>query len=455
MLYMKEDDMDEMMRRAAENYEVDAGKAADWNAVYKAVHEQNPTIEEKKKKRRFAFWWLLLIPLGWIANTEYNKFQNNHTKQAGATVEVKKAEAPKSAEDATSLKNNITVTENNTDADKTAAGNTTASQKPANSSSVAPSAPDYKLSTFTANRNRQQSYNLTPGSSQPQVNDATTQQQPTPNGVTSPAGESLNNNDGGNTPVDNSANKAAAGLIATNTTKTDPGQATTNPNSDQTVKQNEVAANSNNKTAEKSSLKNISRSSHYFYIGLMAGADLSFVKYQNVEPLGYNVGLLAGYKFKKLSIESGFYFVKKNYYTSGEHFDKSSIPYFDDAEILTVNGYCNMFEIPLNVKYDFSSRKKHTWFAAAGLSSYLMNKEYYNYDYIKDGMEHNGSRGYKHTTQDWFSVLNLSAGYELRTGNKTNIRIEPYYKTTLTGVGTGSLSISSVGINAGIIRKIP
>ena len=33
MLYMKEYDMDEMLRKAAENYEVDARKAADWNAV--------------------------------------------------------------------------------------------------------------------------------------------------------------------------------------------------------------------------------------------------------------------------------------------------------------------------------------------------------------------------------------------------------------------------------------
>ena len=84
MLYMKEDDMDEMMRKAAANYEVDAEKAADWNAVYNAVHAQDgltPVVEEKKKKRRFAFWWLLLIPVGWVANTEYTKFRNAHTTE--------------------------------------------------------------------------------------------------------------------------------------------------------------------------------------------------------------------------------------------------------------------------------------------------------------------------------------------------------------------------------------
>ena len=70
MLYMKEDDMDEMMRKAAEHYEVDADKASDWNAVYNAVHNAEATVpvEKKKQKRRFIFWWffaafLFLFPL--------------------------------------------------------------------------------------------------------------------------------------------------------------------------------------------------------------------------------------------------------------------------------------------------------------------------------------------------------------------------------------------------------
>jgi hypothetical protein len=53
------------------------------------------------------------------------------------------------------------------------------------------------------------------------------------------------------------------------------------------------------------------------------------------------------------------------------------------------------------------------------------------------------------------SVLNLSAGCELKTGNKTNLRIEPYFKKTLTGAGLGNLSIESFGINTGIVRRIP
>ena len=194
---------------------------------------------------------------------------------------------------------------------------------------------------------------------------------------------------------------------------------------------------------------------HYFYAGLIAGGDMSFVKYQKAQPLGYNVGLLVGYKFNKFSVESGLSFVKKNYYTHGEYFDKSKIPFFNDAQILTVDGYCNMFEIPLNIKYNIVEKNKHAFFASAGLSSYLMNKEFYNYDFIKDGQQRYGSKEYMHATQDWFSILNLSAGYELRTNTKRRLRIEPYYKLPISGVGTGNLPISSIGINVGITRQIP
>src|SRR5215471_15068989 len=90
MLYMKEDDMDEMIRKAAENYEVDSKKAADWNFVYKAVHEPEETEspEKKKRKDRFIFWWLFLIPLGWIAHTEYSKFKGTQQQAENKTPSV-------------------------------------------------------------------------------------------------------------------------------------------------------------------------------------------------------------------------------------------------------------------------------------------------------------------------------------------------------------------------------
>jgi hypothetical protein len=435
MLYMKEDDMDEMMRKAAENYEVNAEAAADWQAVYKAVHESEDGApqEEKKKKRRFAFWWLLLIPVGWIANTEYNKFKDAHTKQ------ITSLPAAESKTNNNDQQISSATTDLKTDNEK----NNNASEE--NSTAAAKQSVRFSLKHFTANTN---SHNATQTNSNGNLNNNNTvlQTQHSDNNQpqallqsTTPVNITPSNN---SNTISNPSNENAATNETNNTSSALINDTATHHN--------------NNAVATQPLIKKPKANTHYFYAGLIAGADLSFVKYQDVQPLGYNAGLLVGYKFnKRLSVESGFYLDKKNYYTKGEYFDKSNIPYFNDAELINANGYCKMFEIPLNIKYDISSRKKHTWFATTGLSSYLMNEEFYYFDYIKNGQEHSGSAPYYHTTQDWFSIFTLSAGYELNTGNKTNLRIEPYFKTTLNGVGTGNLSISSLGINAGIVRRIP
>jgi hypothetical protein len=416
MLYMKEDDMDEMLRKAAENYEVDADKVADWNAINAAVHITGETepAAGKKRKRRFVFWWLLLIPLGWIANTEYNKFHTAYTNSnnnSSVSVQPKTKEAkqpsPENILPANSINNKNTTTYSN-------AGD---------------HVNELHMPVIT---NEKVSSNNNLNAYHPSF-----QEQPV---KTLPQNQLSGFNNAGRTEI--------------NKTPVAPGVDPQKNNSPELNNNATATQNANAKTAA-SSTKKQSNNGHYFYAGLIAGADFSFVKFQDMQPLGYNFGLLVGYKFNKLSIESGLYVAKKNYYTDGEYFDKSKIPYFNNADILSVDGYCNMFEIPLNVKYDISQKKKHTWFATAGLSSYLMHKEFYNYDYIKDGQEHHGSKPYYNTTQNWFSILNLSAGYQLQTGAKTNLRIEPYYKTALTGVGTGSLSISSAGINIGVVRRIP
>ena len=79
-----------------------------------------------------------------------------------------------------------------------------------------------------------------------------------------------------------------------------------------------------------------------------------------------------------MALESGLIWDKKNYYSNGEYFDKSKTTIPNNVNI-NLDGYCNMFEIPLNFRYDFAARNNHNFFATAGLSSYIMKKEYYNY----------------------------------------------------------------------------
>jgi hypothetical protein len=162
-----------------------------------------------------------------------------------------------------------------------------------------------------------------------------------------------------------------------------------------------------NKTSSiQSSKKNSSEknSRSKFYIGAFVAPDVTFVEFQKANGLGATFGLTAGYQFNKnWSIESGISLNTKKYYTDGEYFDKSNVPDFYNAQLLSVDGSCNMIEVPLNIRYKFSSNSNHNFTVAAGTSSYFMTKESYNYSMIAWG---NRCRGILQIT------LHLQIGFQ-------------------------------------------
>jgi len=209
-----------------------------------------------------------------------------------------------------------------------------------------------------------------------------------------------------------------------------------------------LTANANNTTPEngsKAKTANTNKAaSKGFYVGLMGGPDFSTVKFQGVNKTGLSLGVLVGYRINsRFSIESGIIWDKKYYYSSGEYFKRTPpVP-----SGVGISGSCNMLEIPLDFRYNFATAVKHSYFASAGLSSYLNMKEKYSFsNYPNVDKSYNGP-------SNIFSIMQLSAGYEYALGEKTKIRIEPYIKIPLAGVGTGSMPISSAGIYLGITRS--
>jgi hypothetical protein len=83
-----------------------------------------------------------------------------------------------------------------------------------------------------------------------------------------------------------------------------------------------------------------------------------------------------------------------------------------------------------------------------------MQKEDYDYVYRRYGEDYTGTKMYKDASKNWLSVGNISVGYERRIFKKTSLRIEPYARIPLKGVGIGSLPLSSMGVLVGITRPI-
>ena len=401
MFYLKNDDMEELFRSAAENYEVDTGKASDWEAVCNAVHNSPPEDNgavNQKKKRRFIFWWFLLFPAGWMAHNTWIDIGTDAFKSNVPVIAGKMSREH-------DMNNAVSNGNRQTD---TLRGQITVNSKM-----------EDKVGNHSAEQKYQQhaGHNVRPENENVYSTISVELQKTELHGLNHPL------------PM-------IALQIPQAKETTVFGNEQVAP---QAVKKDEVK-------------KNI----HYFYLEGMAGPDLSTVKFQRISGTGSSFGLLAGYRMnKRLHIEAGAFLEKKIYYTDGEYFDQSKLPpYYQNVKMLYVEGNCKMVTVPLNIRYNVIAGVRSNWFIAGGMSSYFMNHEYYDYTYQHDN-DPPKTRGYSYkvSEQDWMTVANFNVGYERTLWKRYNFRVEPYFRLPVSGVGTGNLSLSSGGIYLGIGRR--
>ena len=210
-----------------------------------------------------------------------------------------------------------------------------------------------------------------------------------------------------------------------------------------------IAANEKNDSAKAARKKKISKNNKAINIGLVAGIDISTVKFTHGDNAGYNFGLMTGYQFnRRWSVYTGIVYTKKNYKLDGSDYHPPKHYWTQYVKLETVEGWCRMWELPLQIRYTFNPGAKTAFFASAGLSSYFMKKQQYNYSY-KNNMNQQLTAAWSNdsTFKHVFSILHLSAGFEKPLGRHMNWQIEPYAKIPLGGVGFGNIRLSSFGVN--------
>ena len=187
---------------------------------------------------------------------------------------------------------------------------------------------------------------------------------------------------------------------------------------------------------------------------LSAGPDISGVGYNfgKVQPV-YGFGL--GYTFRdRFTVRTGLYVASKVYTASPKEY-KPDYPIPNFNYLQKIDADCRVYEIPLIVSYNFSAGKKHNWFAAAGLSSYLMKKETYDYYYkYPGGTTYIHTREINNENNHFFSGVSLSGGYTRQLNKTFSLSAEPYVKLPLSGVGAGYIRLQSAGLLISVNAKL-
>ncbi|MEP7143765.1 MAG: hypothetical protein ABI707_12880 [Ferruginibacter sp.] len=214
---------------------------------------------------------------------------------------------------------------------------------------------------------------------------------------------------------------------------------------DLTIAENKIPPDTKH-TAGKQK-KNNETGKHPPEFSLVYAPELTTVGFSNVDKPGSNYGLLIGYQISKnIIIQTGVIRSKKNYIANGKDFEMSyMLP--ASSKLNKVDGYCMMYEIPLNIKSQILKGKKLNLYYTAGISSYIMTSQFYTYDistntgsYTKD-VKYNSQKNY------WLSVATAGLGVEKKISNTLNISAAPFIKIPFKGMGEGKLRLTGTGIN--------
>ena len=188
-----------------------------------------------------------------------------------------------------------------------------------------------------------------------------------------------------------------------------------------------------------------------FGVRLSIAPDANGVETLSGFALGKSAGILFEYNItKRIVIQTGAVYSSKKYSTGIENYHAWAKNWTTRPVLPTsVEGDCQILDIPFNIRYNVLQKAKDTWFVSVGASSYLMLTEGYDY-YYPEGVtvptNFPRSVSWKRDNDYFMSSLNISFGFEKRINNHLSIQAEPYLKTPLKEVGRGKVNLYSSGI---------
>ncbi len=443
------DDMDELFRRAAENYPLKTD-TSDWQKVEQKLAAAEPDESVKGgSKNKSWFLLLLLLPVAWICN-------NHSHKSDKAAAKIENPSTKNIQPDHENDKNNdksITYKQDNSSAEKLAKKQVNQGVKYKESHTrnnkllpnLLPRKSTLSTRESTLNIKSKKKYSGNSVSSNPMASAELTNDLTKDLTVNSTRKENkaFSTEQDESDPNRNLQTDADAGLKVA-------GKDTSN-NTVVSENANPITNDSAGKNAKTKDRKKTLR----LYAGIVGSADISTVKFQSTKTPGLGAGILAGYQLtKRLSVESGLSYQKKFYFTDAKYYNPKKVYTSPSRKLLYVEGNCSMLELPINLKYNFKTSAKHSWFVVSGLSSYFIKAEDYDYTYEGNGQLTYWHMNYKNSSSSLATVINANIGYERKAGKTGTLRIEPYLKLPVKGYGWGRMPIMSTGLNVGYTKKI-
>lgn len=433
---MWSDELDNKMKEATEGYHP-AYDAKAWDKMELLLNKHLP---QEKRRRRFI---LLLLPLLLVGTGIFYMVQkpgkNDITKGENAIVQSESIK--KQPDQRTSI---ITSSETTVPKHTTIPGQQDKVTLVTGDNRLVEMKPEKQLITGDVSTNRkkikqvvsqEQPFKLQPSfqkkkydrKTKDQENNFTALKPSEQNTLITPGNKSHTDNNI-ITPVSNDTTALSMQIVKAAEDKKQPGSSENKDAITETKPQKQKKPSSGSKVS----------------LNLSAGPDISSVGIDNPGKWNLQYGIGISYALsKQLSIRTGFFAGRKIYSADSTEYHFNYYP----PKLERIEANCLVYEIPVNLVYNFPAARKHNWFIAGGFSSYVMKKETYDYYYKNAwGQPQNYSHTYKNENSHLFSVINISGGYKYHFTDRLSLMAEPYVRIPISGIGSGKVKLNSGGV---------
>lgn len=193
-------------------------------------------------------------------------------------------------------------------------------------------------------------------------------------------------------------------------------------------------------------------------VTLNANPEWSSSKVLSSATRGWRIGGSINYDLNQhWQLNAGIAYSKKMYKGAGHTFVKES-GWMEDISPDVIDGKCYVIDIPVSATYCFNSTQQNGWYLQAGMSSYIINSEWYGFTYSQNSISQLNAKGLipldeitinDNKNNHWVGVGTFAIGYQKRLNDHLRINIAPYMSVPLTGIGEGQLKLYSTGIRLG------
>jgi len=194
---------------------------------------------------------------------------------------------------------------------------------------------------------------------------------------------------------------------------------------------------------------------NFFAIGLLTGLESSTVKETALCIPKWKVGIHVDYNFaKRFNTSIGINYVQKEYVAKGSSYQPPkgfwSRSRSSGAIVIpeTAKANCDILEIPLSFSYFPKGYRTKGIYFSAGISSFIMLKEDYQYRYATEDSSLRAGWVERNENQHFFSEAELALGYQIPFANHTSLLFGPYLQVPLSGIGHGNIEVLSIGLTA-------